>query len=189
MIINTTSNYQQQKKRSSFALVYANSRLRFRKRQGEFQLLLFLSHARCLLQYERDYLDNAFKKSARENQRYTNNTKRPIGVLESPKEAPKPPPGSTTKRMRLSDALQVTDEEAAAPRSSDTASGSRTSPSLPTTTGENTISKRAPSPTSRLHRDIGIEIPMKKFQSNSPAPTRTTRSRLMSRQTPTTLVW
>ncbi|CBF74074.1 hypothetical protein AN8192.2 [Aspergillus nidulans FGSC A4] len=129
-----------QKKRSSFALVYANSRLRFRKRQ------------------------------------------------ESPKEAPKPPPGSTTKRMRLSDALQVTDEEAAAPRSSDTASGSRTSPSLPTTTGENTISKRAPSPTSRLHRDIGIEIPMKKFQSNSQAPTRTTRSRLMSRQTPTTLV-
>ncbi|KAL4758973.1 uncharacterized protein BDW70DRAFT_162075 [Aspergillus foveolatus] len=135
-----------------------------------------------------DYLDNAFKKSARENQRYSINTKRPMDVLESPKEGPKPPPRSTTKRMRLSDGLQVTDEEAAAQRSLDTASGNRTSPSLPATTGENTISKRAPSPTSRPHRDIGVEIPVKKFHSNSQAPTRPTRSRLMSRKTPTTLV-
>lgn len=153
------------------------------------KLLLFSSHARCLHQYKRDYLDNAFKKSARENQRYRNNTKRLIDVLESSKEASKPPPGSTTKRMRLSDGLRVTDEEAAAQRSPDTASGNRTSPSLPATTGENNNSKRAPSPSSRSHRIIGVEIPVKKSHSNSQAPTRITRSRFMSRQTPTTLVW
>ncbi|KAL4742105.1 hypothetical protein BDV11DRAFT_181571 [Aspergillus similis] len=135
-----------------------------------------------------DYLDNAFKKSARENQRYTNNTKRSIDVSESPKEASKPPPGSTTKRMRLSDGLQVTDGEAAAQRSPDTALGSRTSPSLLATNGENSRPKRASSPSSCPQRNIGVEIPVKKFHSDSQAPTRATRSRLMSRQTLTTLV-
>ncbi|KAL4753191.1 hypothetical protein BDW72DRAFT_41055 [Aspergillus terricola var. indicus] len=135
-----------------------------------------------------DYLDNAFKKSARENQRYANNTKRPIDVLEPPKEASKPPPSSTTKRMRLSDGLQVTDEEAAAQRNPDTALGSRTGPSLLATTGEKTNSKRAPNTPSCPQSNIDVEIPVKKIHSNSQAPTRATRSRVMSWQTPTTLV-
>ncbi|KAL4993085.1 hypothetical protein BDV10DRAFT_179741 [Aspergillus recurvatus] len=135
---------------------------------------------------KREYLDNAFKKSARENQRYSNGFKRPIDVIESPEEGPKPPTGSTSKRMRLSDGLQVKGEETAVQRSPDTALGSRTSPSLPATTSENSNSRRASSPLSRPQRNIGVEIPVKKFYPNLQAPTRATRS--MSRQTLTTLV-
>ncbi|KAL4977084.1 hypothetical protein BDW66DRAFT_166026 [Aspergillus desertorum] len=132
-----------------------------------------------------DYLDNAFKKSARENQRYTNGLKRPTDMMKSPKEAPKPHTGSTTERMRLSDG-QVQNEEAAAQRSPDATPEGRTSPSLAAPTGRNSNSKRAQSPFSRAQRSIGVEIPVKKFCSDLQAPSRAMRS--MSRQTPTTLV-
>ncbi|KAL6237557.1 hypothetical protein BDW75DRAFT_75403 [Aspergillus navahoensis] len=152
------------------------------------QLCSFLRELKIDIQEKKgDYLDNAFKKSARENQRYSNGFKRPNDVIEFPDEDPKPPTCSTTKRMRLSDGLQVKDEETALQRSPDTATlGSRTNPLLSTTTSEDSNSRRAPSPLSRKQRSIGVEIPVKKFYSNVQAPTRATRS--MSRQTQTTLV-
>ncbi|KAL5047351.1 hypothetical protein BDW71DRAFT_206478 [Aspergillus fruticulosus] len=154
---------------------------------GKEQLCSFLRDLKIEVQEKKgDYLDNAFKKSARENQRYSNGFKRPIYMIESPEDAPKPPTGSTTKRMRLSDGLQVKDEETAVQQSLDTALGSRNSPSLPATIGENSNIKGAPSPLSLPRRNIGVEIPVKRFYSNLEAPTRATRS--MSRQTPTTLV-
>ncbi|KAL4918494.1 hypothetical protein BDW62DRAFT_200868 [Aspergillus aurantiobrunneus] len=139
---------------------------------------------------KQDYIDNAFKKSEREHQRYApskNGYKRPLGLIEVTEEIPQPPqspqpPPDSTKRMKLSDALQDKDGN-----SPETAAERRTSPALPATTHSDFSNhERPPSPSSGPQRNIGVEIPGKKNNPNLQTPTRATRS--MLRQAPTTFV-
>ncbi|KAL4903404.1 hypothetical protein BDW74DRAFT_179821 [Aspergillus multicolor] len=145
------------------------------------QLCSFLRELNVVVQEKK----SAFKKSAREHKNSLNG-KRPRGLLDLAEETPKPPAGSTTKRIRLSDQLQNKDEDGAKQLSPDTALGKRTSPSLPATNGKPSPSNRASTPPSGLRTSVGVEIPVKKFYFNLQAPARATRS--MSRQTPTTLI-
>lgn len=135
-----------------------------------------------------NYIDNAFKKGVRDHNhfaQFTNGYKRPSSLVEISEESSKPPPGST-KRKKLSDALQDKEEGPAAQPSMESAREGVASP-LRSAAAGNTNPGNPSSPSSGPQRNIGVEVPVKKHQPLSQPPARATRS--MSRQAPTTLVW
>ncbi|KAL2825987.1 hypothetical protein BDW59DRAFT_145709 [Aspergillus cavernicola] len=135
------------------------------------------------------WIDKAFNKGRRDHMQYeasTNGYKRPLVLLETTEENPKPTSASS-KRVRLSDGLKDNDGNTAAQTSAspNTASGKCPSP-LATKPSETLNSGRASTPSSDLQHSVGVEIPVKKSTSNPQATVRATRS--MSRQKHTTLI-
>ncbi|KAI9369500.1 hypothetical protein BJX61DRAFT_144861 [Aspergillus egyptiacus] len=134
------------------------------------------------------WMDNAFKMAQREHKGFAESYKRPLVLVDNTEEARKLPTLSS-KRVKLSEALQdnlkdIPARKSAGSDTGPTKHGNSLAPSPKP--GETPNFERPSTPPSAPDRGEGTEIPVKKFNSSPQGTLRATRS--MSRRTPTTVV-